>query len=69
MKIKLNGKEYELEREITVSDLLKKLDIHPQSVAVEVNLNIIKKQYYDKTFIKDGDHVEIVSFVGGGIVN
>ncbi len=69
MKIKLNGKEYELEREMTVSDLLKKLDIHPQSVAVEVNLNIIKKQYYDKTVIKDGDQVEIVSFVGGGIVN
>jgi len=65
MKIRLNGQEYDT-KATTVSELLKELDIHPGRVAVEVNLQIIKKTEYDSFILKEGDTVEVVHFVGGG---
>ena len=35
-------------------------------VAVELNGDIVPKAQYADTFFKDGDSVEVVSFVGGG---
>ena len=35
-------------------------------VAVEVNGEILPKSKYGSTYFKDGDNVEVVSFVGGG---
>ena len=66
MKLTINGKETEVKDGLTLSGLLKKLDIDSARVAVEVNLNIIKKVNYDAHFLSDGDSVEIVNFVGGG---
>jgi sulfur carrier protein len=66
MKIRLNGEDYTVEQNCTVAGLLEKLDIHPQRVAVEVNLKIVKKSDYSSYIIKEGDVVEVVSFVGGG---
>lgn len=36
------------------------------TVAVECNEEIVSKSRYDEVVLKDGDIVEIVSFVGGG---
>ena len=66
MKLKLNGNETDYDGSPTVSGLLSKLEIEPARVAVEVNLNIVKKCDYEKHHLKDGDSVEIVNFVGGG---
>ncbi|MBI4653748.1 MAG: sulfur carrier protein ThiS [Nitrospirae bacterium] len=66
MKIKLNGTPSEVQEDTTLSGLLDSLKIKPQGVAVEVNLNIIKKCDYPAYKLKDGDTVEIVNFVGGG---
>jgi len=66
MKLKLNGNMSEIRDSITVSGLLESLNISAGSVAVEVNLNIIKKCDFEKCMLKDGDAVEIVNFVGGG---
>ncbi len=67
MKIKLNGTVSEFQQEdTTVAGLLRNLNIEPARVAVEVNLEIIKKQDYQKYVLKDGDSIEIVNFVGGG---
>ena len=35
-------------------------------VAVELNGDIVPKALYADTIFKDGDSVEVVSFVGGG---
>lgn len=35
-------------------------------VAVELNGDIVPKAQYSDTIFKDGDSVEVVSFVGGG---
>ena len=65
MKVRLNGEDYET-KATTVKGLLDELDVHPQRVAVELNLKIIKKAEYEDTELKEGDSIEVVSFVGGG---
>ena len=66
IKIRLNGKEQEVNGGMTVSDLLLKWKIRPELVTVEVNENILQKLEYDGTEIKQGDDVEFVFYMGGG---
>ena len=66
MTIILNGDKHELAEPVSVSDLLRQLEIDERRVAVELNLAVVKKNAYGSSVIKDGDEVEIVNFVGGG---
>lgn len=68
MRIKLNGESYESPDDITVAALLKQLGIEQPRVAVELNLDILPKDEYETTGLKEGDQLEIVHFVGGGSV-
>ncbi|WP_294469236.1 sulfur carrier protein ThiS [uncultured Ruminococcus sp.] len=63
--VKVNGSETSLDGK-TVSELLAENGYDPKRVAVELNLDIVPKSQYDSTVLKDGDSVEVVSFVGGG---
>jgi sulfur carrier protein len=66
MKLKINGTETDIQDDLTVSKFLESLKIDSARVAVEVNMNIVKKCHYLEYVLKDGDAVEIVNFVGGG---
>ena len=66
MLITLNGESYELDRPLSVSDLLARLELDPRRVAVEHNFTIVKRHGFSDTVVRDGDQVEIVNFVAGG---
>ena len=66
MTIKLNGDSHEIAAPLSISALLAELEIDARRVAVELNMDVVKKTAYDSSLIKDGDEVEIVNFVGGG---
>ena len=66
MTIILNGDPVDVTGPLTLAALLVQLSVDPRRVAVEHNLNVVKKADYETTEIKDGDQVEIVNFVGGG---
>ena len=66
MPITLNGNPYEVATPLTVTELLVRLEIDARRVAVEHNLIVVKRGAFDATFVRDGDEVEIVNFVGGG---
>ena len=66
MTILLNGDRHEVRGPLSVTALLEQLEIDARRVAVELNLNVVKKSAYDASLINDGDEVEIVNFVGGG---
>ena len=66
MTIVLNGDPVDVSGPLTVSALLEHLRVDPRRVAVEHNLNVIKRANYDTTQINEGDQIEIVNFVGGG---
>lgn len=63
--IKINGEFKSLDN-CNLFDYLKANGYKVEIVAVEINGTIIKKSDYENTTLKDGDSVEIVSFVGGG---
>jgi len=66
MTIQLNGEVHEVSEPMSVSRLLKTLDIDPRRVAVEHNRLVVKKTAYQSTVVSEGDEVEVVNFVGGG---
>jgi sulfur carrier protein len=66
MTITLNGEPYDLPGPLTVSELLSRLQIDPRRVAVELNLEVLKRGTLDTTTVSEGDEVEVVNFVGGG---
>ena len=66
MTIILNGDPYETAAPLTVGGLLQQLDIDRRRVAVEYNLEVLKRACFDDTPVRDGDRIEIVNFVGGG---
>ena len=66
MTITLNGEKKQMPDSITVLGLLEFLQIQHQRVAVELNTEIVKKDLYGTTAIKEGDSLEVVSFMAGG---
>ncbi len=64
LEIKLNGKNKKIEKNSTLKDLLQTLN--PDTVVTEVNLEIIKKDKRKDFILKNGDCVEIITFMGGG---
>ena len=63
--VKINGKELNVAGK-TVAEYLATTNYDLRRIAVERNGDIIPKAKYGETVLKDGDNVEVVSFVGGG---
>ncbi len=63
--LKINGCEKDASGQ-TLADYLHKSGYDCARIAVEINLSIVPKSRYAETILRDGDSVEIVSFVGGG---
>jgi sulfur carrier protein len=64
--IHVNGEARTWRSGATVAELLHDLDIRTERVAVELNLEILDRAVFDQRSLKDGDRVEIMSFIGGG---
>ena len=65
MQITINGKPEEVQAG-TVMDVLKKKDIDPHMVAVELNTQIVERDRLDTTNVQEGDKVEFLFYMGGG---
>ena len=65
-KIQLNGDVYEIKGSTNLNELLNKLKIEKNKVAIEVNGEIVQSDMYENLVLKKDDKVEIVHFIGGG---
>ncbi len=65
VQIIVNGEERSIV-DGSVLSFLESIGIDPRRVAVELNLDIVAKDEYYATLLKEGDRLEIVHFVGGG---
>ena len=63
--VKINGQDCD-KAGISVPEYLAAQNYNVNHIVVEYNLTIIPKEQYGQTILKDGDEVEIVSFMGGG---
>jgi len=66
MMLTVNGTQEQIEQAATIGDLLRRYELIPVRVAVEVNQELVPRGAFDDTPLHDGDAVEIVTFVGGG---
>ncbi len=66
MKLLLNGSSAEFGTPLTLSDLLARHKLKPETVVVEHNLRIPSREEYASIQLQDGDRVEILKFMGGG---
>lgn len=64
--ITVNGKQIQLTSEMRVADYLEQNNYQINRIAVEMNEEILPKYNYSETMLKDGDRLEVVTFVGGG---
>ena len=64
--ITVNGKQIRLTSEMSVADYLEQNNYKINRIAVEMNEEILPKYSYSDTMLKDGDRLEVVTFVGGG---
>jgi thiamine biosynthesis protein ThiS len=66
VNILLNGEERFFDQEITVADLIAKLELDVKKIAVEKDLEIVNPDQFSATMLENGSRVEIVHFIGGG---
>ncbi len=64
--MRVNGKDIELKRCMTLAEFLAEHNYRTELVAVERNGQIVPRAEFGAVVLKDGDELEIVSFVGGG---
>ena len=63
--VKVNGTELDIAGK-TLTEYLLTTNYDMKRIATELNGDIVPKATYAETVLKDGDSIEIVSFVGGG---
>ena len=69
MKLTVNGKELTIEKSINLKDLLVVAKAEqPDYVTVELNGEFVDHSGFESTFVKDGDKVEFLYFMGGGAI-
>ena len=66
MNIIFNGRPRQIGRQTTLAELLQQLELPPQRVAVEVNLELVPRRLHADTILREGDSLEVVTLVGGG---
>ena len=66
MQIIVNGEKKEIERELNLQELLKKLELPSERIAIELNKTVVRKKDWETVKIADSDKIEVIHFVGGG---
>jgi sulfur carrier protein len=70
VKLQINGKQRDFDAlpgPFTLAVLLETLAMKADRVAVELNLDIVPRDRWSITQLHEGDNLEIVHFVGGGL--
>ncbi len=67
MNITINGEKTDITDNISISDLLTLREVKmPDMVSVELNEEILERQLFDETTVKENDAIEFLYFMGGG---
>lgn len=66
IEVTLNGEARRVPAGGTVVDLLEHLGLHPGTIVVEHNREILERNSYPDVPVREGDTLELVHFVGGG---
>jgi thiamine biosynthesis protein ThiS len=65
--VEINGESRELAASMTLAELILHLALAPERLAIELNQRVVRRTDWPQTNISEGDRIEIVHFVGGGM--
>jgi thiamine biosynthesis protein ThiS len=66
MILQLNGEQREVPDGLSLTGLVEWLELPADRVAIERNLQVVKRSNWNDTQLENGDRLEIVRMVGGG---
>ena len=66
MKVICNGKEQDVSEGITLAELIRNLEVNPDTVVAECNGAIVRPEEYEAYVLPENGKVELIRFVGGG---
>ena len=67
LHLTINGQSRKICSSANLAELLRELEIATPNCAVALNQQVVPRTQLDQTEIHDGDQVEIVHAVGGGL--
>ena len=67
MNLTINGEDRTLPSAGSLDALVEQLGMKSDRVAIELNREIVPRDRWSQTSLRDGDRLEIVHFVGGGL--
>jgi len=68
MRLIINGEERDYSGITTLASLVEQLGLKADRLAVELNHDIVPRAQWPSTALKDADRLEVVHFVGGGLL-
>jgi len=66
MQIRVNGNLEEAAPALSIKEYLTEKGLRPESVVVELNGQVVKREEWGKILLKENDELEVLRFVGGG---
>ena len=66
MTITVNGEAQKVDDGVSVEEYLKTLDINLETVVVECDGVILKRNEYPTRILQEGCVLEVIRFIGGG---
>ena len=66
IQVTINGEPKQLQPDTTIQEMLKTLNYQNEWIGVAINTTFISKTAHEKTIIKEGDHIDILSPIQGG---
>lgn len=66
MRIRANGKTYDVDPGTTVAGFIRSRDLDPRFVVAERNGEPLERERYESVSLAEGDRLELVRAVAGG---
>jgi sulfur carrier protein len=68
MRVSVNGKQTEVGDGVTIGGLLEASDVEMREyVSVQLNEEILPRDDFDTIIVREGDVIEFLYYMGGGI--
>jgi thiamine biosynthesis protein ThiS len=66
LRVYINGESREISGTPSLAELISQLDLPAARIAIELNREVVRRNDWGGTVLREDDRIEIVHFVGGG---
>ncbi|MDD5542494.1 MAG: sulfur carrier protein ThiS [Acidobacteriia bacterium] len=66
IEVTLNGEKTQVPENLSLAGLISHLKLPAERIAIEHNLEIVRRKNWPSIRVQPGDRIEVVHFVGGG---